>query len=45
MPSSIESNLNIICKEIQQLNNSIRFAGIVNNLDSLIAKWLDSLEG
>jgi hypothetical protein len=37
MPSSTEENLNGLCKEIQQLDNSIRFVGIANNLGSLIA--------
>lgn len=35
MPSTKE-NLNVLCKEIQQLDNSIRFVGIANNLGSLI---------
>ena len=35
-PSTAE-NLNGLCKEIQQLDNSIRFAGIANNLGTLIA--------
>ena len=34
---STEEKLNIFCKEIQQLDNSIRFVGIANNLGSLIA--------
>ena len=37
MPSSTEENLNSLCKEIQQLDNSIRFIGIANNLGSLVA--------
>ena len=38
MPSSLaEENLNNLCKEILQLDNSIRFIGIVNNLGSLVA--------
>ncbi|HJT46896.1 MAG TPA: hypothetical protein VJ729_01850 [Nitrososphaeraceae archaeon] len=37
MPSLAEENLDSICKEIQQLDNSIRFAGIANNLGSLVA--------
>ena len=37
MPSSTEENLNNLCREIQQLDNSIRFAGIANNLGSLVA--------
>ena len=36
MPSN-EKNLSVICKQIQQLDNSIRFVGIANNLGSLIA--------
>jgi hypothetical protein len=37
MPSSLaEENLNNLCKEILQLDNSIRFIGIVNNLGSLV---------
>jgi hypothetical protein len=36
VPSN-KDNLNVLCKEIQQLDNSIRFAGIANNLGSLIA--------
>jgi hypothetical protein len=35
--SSTEENLNVLCKEIQKLDNSIRFVGIANNLSSLIA--------
>jgi len=35
--SSTEENLNVLCKQIQQLDNSIRFVGIANNLGSLIA--------
>ena len=34
---STEENLRVICKQIQQLDNSIRFVGIANNLGSLIA--------
>jgi len=37
MASSTEDNIDSICKGIQQLDNSIRFAGIVNNLGSLVA--------
>ena len=37
MPSSIEENLNNLCRETQQLDNSIRFVGIANNLGSLVA--------
>jgi hypothetical protein len=37
MPSSAEENLNGLCKEIQQLDASIRFVGIANNLGSLVA--------
>ena len=37
MSSSIEENLNNLCIEIQQLDNSIRFVGIANNLGSLVA--------
>jgi hypothetical protein len=33
----IEKDLNSLCKEILQLDNSIRFAGIANNLGSLVA--------
>ena len=36
MPST-EENLNVLCKQIQQLDNSIRFVGLANNLGSLIA--------
>lgn len=37
MPSSsTEENLKVLCKQIQQLDNSIRFVGIANNLGSLI---------
>ncbi len=35
MPSN-EENLSVICKQIQQLDNSIRFVSIANNLGSLI---------
>ena len=34
--SSTEENLNVLCKQIQQLDNSIRFVGIANNFGSLI---------
>ena len=37
MPSLDEEHLNGLCKEILQLDNSIRFAGITNNLGSLVA--------
>jgi hypothetical protein len=37
MPSLTEENLNGLCKEILQLDNSIRFIGIANNLGSLVA--------
>ena len=37
MSSSIEENLNNLCIVIQQLDNSIRFVGIANNLGSLVA--------
>jgi hypothetical protein len=37
MPSLDEEKLNGLCKEIQQLDHSIRFVGIANNLGSLIA--------
>ena len=37
MPSSTEENLNGLCKEILQLDNSIRFIGIANNLGSIVA--------
>lgn len=37
MPSSTEENLDSLCKEILQLDNSIRFIGIANNLGSLLA--------
>jgi hypothetical protein len=33
----IEEDLNSICREILQFDNSIRFAGIANNLGSLVA--------
>ena len=36
MPFLAEENLDSICKEILQLDNSIRFVGIANNLGSLI---------
>jgi len=35
VPSN-KQNLSVICKQIQQLDNSIRFVGIANNLDNLI---------
>ena len=37
MPLSTEDTLNGLCKEIQRLDNSIRFIGIANNLGSLVA--------
>src|SRR5918911_641020 len=37
MSSSIEENLDSLCKEMLQLDNPIRFAGIANNLGSLVA--------
>ena len=37
MSSPTGENLNNLCREIQQLDNSIRFAGIANNLGSLVA--------
>ena len=37
MRSSTDEKLNGLCKEIQQLHNSIRFIGIANNLGSLVA--------
>ena len=37
LSSPTEEKLNIFCKEIQQLDNSIRFVGIANNLGSRIA--------
>jgi hypothetical protein len=37
MPSSTEDNLAAVCKEILQLDNCIRFIGIVNNLGSIVA--------
>jgi len=37
MSSSTEEYLNGLCKEIQQLDNSIRFAGMANSLGSLVA--------
>jgi hypothetical protein len=37
MPSLDEEDLDSLCKEILQLDNSIRFAGIANNLGSLVA--------
>jgi hypothetical protein len=37
MPSLAEEDLDSLCKEIQQLHNSIRFIGIANNLGSLVA--------
>jgi hypothetical protein len=35
VPSN-KQNLSVICKQIQQLDNSIRFVGIANNLGNLI---------
>jgi hypothetical protein len=37
MPSLDVENLYDLCKEIQQLDHSIRFVGIANNLGSLVA--------
>jgi hypothetical protein len=37
LSSPTAENLNGLCKEIQQLDNSIRFVGIANNLGTLIA--------
>ena len=37
MSSSTEEHLNGLCKKIQQLDNTIRFTGIANNLGSLVA--------
>jgi hypothetical protein len=37
MPPLSEENLNGLCKEILQLDYSIRFIGIANNLGSLVA--------
>jgi hypothetical protein len=37
MPSLAEDNLDSICKQTLQLDNSIRFAAIANNLGSLVA--------
>ncbi len=37
MPFLAEENLDSICKEILQLDNSIRFVGVANNLGSLVA--------
>jgi hypothetical protein len=37
MPSLAEANLDSICKEMLELDNSIRFAGMANNLGSLVA--------
>jgi hypothetical protein len=37
MSSSIEENFDSLCKDILQLDNSIRFIGIANNLGSLVA--------
>ena len=37
MPSLDEENLNGLCKEILQLDKSIRFIGMANNLGSLVA--------
>jgi len=36
LSSPTEEKLNIFCKEIQQLDNSIRFIAIANNLGTLI---------
>jgi hypothetical protein len=37
MPSLAEEDSDNLCKEILQWDNSIRFAGIANNLGSLVA--------
>jgi hypothetical protein len=37
MPSLTEEDLNGLCKDILQIDNSIRFIGIANNLGSLVA--------
>ena len=37
MPMLAEEDLDSLCKEILQLDNSIRFSGIANNLGSLVA--------
>jgi hypothetical protein len=37
MASSTEEDLDSLCNEILRLDNSIRFAGIANNLGSLVA--------
>src|ERR671939_851993 len=37
MPSLAEEGLEGLCKKILHLDNSIRFAGIANNLGSLVA--------
>ncbi len=37
MPSSTEENLNGLCKGMLQLDNSIRFICIANNLGSIVA--------
>ncbi|MFL6392993.1 MAG: hypothetical protein ACJ71E_13215 [Nitrososphaeraceae archaeon] len=37
MPMLAEEDLDSLCKEILQLDNSIRFSGIANNLGSLFA--------
>ena len=37
MPSLAEEGLESLCKKILHLDNSIRFAGIANNLGSLVA--------
>jgi len=37
MSSSVEGSLDSLSKEILQLDTSIRFAGIANNLGSLVA--------
>jgi hypothetical protein len=34
---STEDDLKVLCKEIQQLDNSIRFVGMANGLGRLIA--------
>jgi hypothetical protein len=37
MASLTEEDLNGLCKHILQIDNSIRFIGIANNLGSLVA--------
>ena len=37
LSSPTEEKLNVFCKKIQQLDNSIRFVGIANNLGTLIS--------